>query len=51
MGGGLLEFFGTLEGPGEFVPVQCDVGKEEEVIAMMKIGRSNISSFATLTEL
>ncbi len=22
-----------------FVPVQCDVGKEDQVIAMMKIGK------------
>ena len=35
----LKEFADGLEGPGTFVPVKCDVAKEDEVIEMMKIAK------------
>ena len=35
----LQEFGGTLEGPGTFVPVQCDISQEADVVAMMEIAK------------
>ncbi len=33
----LKDFGTTLTGPGSFLPVQCDVSKEAEVIDMFKV--------------
>ncbi len=33
----LEEFSDNIKGPGTFVPVKCDVTKEQEVIQMMKL--------------
>ena len=35
----LENFARTLEGPGTFVPVRCDVSQEAEVIAMVQIAK------------
>ncbi len=44
----LNEFANSLECPGVFVPVRCDVTKEEEIIAMFEVAREKFGGIDVL---
>ncbi len=44
----LNEFANRLEGPGVFVPVRCDVTKEEEILAMFEVAREKFGGIDVL---